>query len=193
MFSPVQTGSKAHHALHDLNNDSVNPAGDISFESSTPISTKKPRNQQFHLQPPHLDSSLFDAEYSDDVRELMSYADETAGGLMTSEYVAVQQNFTAQQTIEHLRVLEPEAETIYYVYVVDIEEQLVGVISLRDLIVAKPDDRISQFMKTNAFSVWAKAPASLRYEPGLILADENFVIVHGRFSGHGRPRSWIAA
>ena len=38
-----------------------------------------------------------------------------------------------------------------------------------------------------------KAPASLRYEPGLILADENFVIVHGRFSGHGRPRSWIAA
>lgn len=38
-----------------------------------------------------------------------------------------------------------------------------------------------------------KAPASLRYEPGLILADENFVIVHGRFSGHGRPRGWIAA
>lgn len=98
-----------------------------------------------------------DAEYSDDVRELMSYADETAGGLMTSEYVAVQQNFTAQQTIEHLRVLEPEAETIYYVYVVDIEEQLVGVISLRDLIVAKPDDRISQFMKTNAFSVQVDA------------------------------------
>jgi predicted SnoaL-like aldol condensation-catalyzing enzyme len=43
------------------------------------------------------------------------------------------------------------------------------------------------------FELIKKAPASLRYEPGLILADENFVIVHGRFSGHGRPRSWIAA
>jgi predicted SnoaL-like aldol condensation-catalyzing enzyme len=43
------------------------------------------------------------------------------------------------------------------------------------------------------FELIKQAPASLRYEPGLILADENFVIVHGRFSGHGRPRSWIAA
>ena len=43
------------------------------------------------------------------------------------------------------------------------------------------------------FELIRKAPASLRYEPGLILADQNFVIVHGRFSGHGRPRSWIAA
>ena len=43
------------------------------------------------------------------------------------------------------------------------------------------------------FELIKQAPTSLRYEPGLILADENFVIVHGRFSGHGRPRSWIAA
>ena len=43
------------------------------------------------------------------------------------------------------------------------------------------------------FELIKQLPASLRYEPGLILADENFVIVHGRFSGHGRPRSWIAA
>jgi len=43
------------------------------------------------------------------------------------------------------------------------------------------------------FDLIKSAPASLHYESGLILADENFVIVHGRFSGHGRPRSWIAA
>ena len=36
-------------------------------------------------------------------------------------------------------------------------------------------------------------PAALKYEPGLILAEGEYVIVHGRFSGHGRPRSWIAA
>jgi hypothetical protein len=43
------------------------------------------------------------------------------------------------------------------------------------------------------FELVKKAPASLRYESGLILADENFVIIHSRFSGHGRPRNWIAA
>ena len=43
------------------------------------------------------------------------------------------------------------------------------------------------------FDFIKSAPATLRYEPGVILADKEFVIVHGRFSGHGRPRNWIAA
>jgi predicted SnoaL-like aldol condensation-catalyzing enzyme len=43
------------------------------------------------------------------------------------------------------------------------------------------------------FNLIKSAPPALRYEPGVILADKEFVIVHGRFSGHGRPRSWIAA
>jgi predicted SnoaL-like aldol condensation-catalyzing enzyme len=43
------------------------------------------------------------------------------------------------------------------------------------------------------FNLIRSVPATLRYEPGLILANDEFVIVHGRFSGHGRPRNWIAA
>lgn len=43
------------------------------------------------------------------------------------------------------------------------------------------------------FNLIRSAPATLKYEPGLILAEGEYVIVHGRFSGHGRPRSWIAA
>ncbi len=43
------------------------------------------------------------------------------------------------------------------------------------------------------FNLIKNAPAKLRYEHGVILADEEYVIIHGRFSGHGRPRSWIAA
>src|SRR6185295_10158639 len=43
------------------------------------------------------------------------------------------------------------------------------------------------------FTLVKNAPAALRYEPGVIVADGDFVIVHGRFSGHGRPKSWIAA
>jgi CBS domain-containing protein len=98
-----------------------------------------------------------EAEEREDVEELLPYADSTAGGLMTNEYVAMPQNLTAQQAIDRLREMEPEAETIYYVYVVDEiedgEDHLVGVISLRDLIVAKPDVCIGDFMIKNAFSV----------------------------------------
>jgi predicted SnoaL-like aldol condensation-catalyzing enzyme len=47
--------------------------------------------------------------------------------------------------------------------------------------------------RAGLFNLIRSLPASLRYEAGVILADKDFVIVHGRFSGHGRPRSWIAA
>jgi CBS domain-containing protein len=98
-----------------------------------------------------------DANDRDNVEELLEYGDETAGGLMTNEYVAIQQDFTAQQTIDKLRELEPEAETIYYVYVVDHDEHLVGVISLRDLIVAKPDQPVSEFMIRGVKSIHVDA------------------------------------
>lgn len=96
----------------------------------------------------HRDELLgrMDADDREDVEELLPYHDKTAGGLMTNEYVAIPQEMTAQQTIEKLRGLEPDAETIYYLYVVDAGERLVGVISLRDLIIARPDARVEDFM-----------------------------------------------
>lgn len=94
-----------------------------------------------------------DADDREDVEELLEYGDKTAGGLMTNEYVAIAQGYTAQQTIDHLRALEPEAETIYYVYVIDADERLVGVISLRDLIVSPPDRPVAEFMIPKVRSV----------------------------------------
>lgn len=94
-----------------------------------------------------------DADDREDVEELLEYHDDTAGGLMTNDYVAIAQGLTAQQTIDTLRVLEPEAETIYYVYVIDDRERLVGVISLRDLIVSPPDRPVAEFMIPKVRSV----------------------------------------
>ena len=92
-------------------------------------------------------------EEAEDVKELLVYDDRTAGGLMTTEYVAISKELTAQQTIEKIRELEPSAETVYYVYVVDSAEHLVGVLSLRDLIVAQPDTPVADFMVSKVIHV----------------------------------------
>jgi magnesium transporter len=83
---------------------------------------------------------------ADDVQDLLGYPEDSAGGIMTTEFIAVPATLTAAQTIDRLRELEPDAETIYYVYVTDDDGRLVGVLSLRDLIVARPDTPISEVM-----------------------------------------------
>jgi len=90
--------------------------------------------------------ALMEAEEKTEVQELLAYPEDTAGGIMTTEFVAVPAHLTAAETIDRLRELEPDAETIYYVYVVDDDDRLVGVLSLRDLIVAQPDARIEGVM-----------------------------------------------
>ncbi len=98
--------------------------------------------------------SELEAEDAADMRELLEYDPDTAGGIMTTEYITLQSDMTAQAAIEHLREVGPDAETIYYVYVIDGGGRLVGVISLRDLIVARPDTRISGVMGTKVLSVY---------------------------------------
>ena len=82
----------------------------------------------------------------EEVQELLGYPEDTAGGIMTTEFIALEDGLTAAQAIERLRELEPDAETIYYIYVTDENDRLVGVLSLRDLIVAQPANRIGDFM-----------------------------------------------
>jgi magnesium transporter len=90
--------------------------------------------------------ALMERDEAEELGELLRYPEESAGGHMTTEFVAVPATLTAGETIERLRELEPDAETIYYVYVVDGSGRLVGVLSLRDLIVAHPETRISDVM-----------------------------------------------
>ena len=76
---------------------------------------------------------------------------------MTTEYIALGARLTAAQAINKLRELEPDAETIYYVYVTDEDGRLVGVLSLRDLIVARPDAAIGDVMIREPVAVGALA------------------------------------
>lgn len=87
------------------------------------------------------------------IRELLGYAEDTAGGRMTPEFLGVPDYFTAHQCIEYLRRRASEAETLYYLYVLDDEGRLKGVVSLRDLLTNPPDKRVEDFMNRDVVSV----------------------------------------
>jgi magnesium transporter len=90
--------------------------------------------------------SHMDAGEAEEVQELLGYPEDSAGGIMTTEFIALDATLTAAAAIDRLRELEPDAETIYYVYVTDDDGRLAGVLSLRDLIVAPPDTPIAEVM-----------------------------------------------
>lgn len=96
---------------------------------------------------------LMEEEEAETVRKLLEYPEDSAGGIMTTEFVTVSPNLTADQTIAMLREKIEEDETVFYVYVVDDEDHLIGVFSLSDLIKAKPETLVSDFMNQRVISV----------------------------------------
>jgi CBS domain-containing protein len=97
--------------------------------------------------------NLMEREEADDVRKLLAYPDNTCGGIMNTEYIAVSPELTAGQVIEELRQRTDEAETVFYVYVTDKFNKLIGVFSLRELVIARPDTPLAQFMHRRVVSV----------------------------------------
>ena len=97
---------------------------------------------------------LLSQEDADDVKELLIYEEDSSGGIMTTGYIEVNKDMTAKEAIEHLRKNALDAETIYYIYVVDNDEKLVGVISLRELITARDSNIVEELMSENIISVY---------------------------------------
>lgn len=97
--------------------------------------------------------SLLSSEEAGEIKELLHYEDETAGAIMTTEFVSIVANQTVRSAMYVLKNQADMAETIYYVYVVDQENHLVGVISLRDLIVNDDDTLIADILNERVISV----------------------------------------
>lgn len=89
---------------------------------------------------------LMQDEERDEVKLLLSYPEDTAGGLMTTDLVTVSPDLTANQAIEAVRAQKEEVDSVLYVYVVDKENHLKGTFSLSELIFAQPREKVSQFM-----------------------------------------------
>jgi len=96
---------------------------------------------------------LMPKEEAEGIEELLKYEENTAGSIMTNEFIALPEDLTAEEAINKIRELSPEAEIIYYVYIIDKKERLIGVISLRDLIIANPKAKISEIMEEDVISV----------------------------------------
>ncbi len=109
------------------------------------------------IPPERAAEALAAMEEPEDVRPLLVHADESAGGLMTSARVMLHKEMTAEAAIAYLRAVAPETEDVYYLFVVDEEIRVVGVVSLRQLVVVPPWTRVEQIMDPDVIRVRADA------------------------------------
>ena len=109
---------------------------------------------------------------AEDLRELLAYPPESAAGLMTQDVVSVRPDLTAEEVLAAIRRVAQEAETIYYVYVTDEVGTLLGVLSLRDLVLAPSSTPIGELTRRDLVKVRADADqetaARLLAERGLL-------------------------
>jgi magnesium transporter len=92
-------------------------------------------------------------ESSEEVEGLLHYGDDTAGGIMVPDFIALRENTTAGQAIESLQKEHLDVEMPFYLYVVDSNGKLMGVSSLRQLVVVPPETPLKDFMTTDVFAV----------------------------------------
>lgn len=92
-------------------------------------------------------------EESQTVQDLMTYHPESAGGIMTNRFVWLRSYYTVPEAIDKIKAFAVYAENIYYLYVIDADKRLVGVVSYRDILLANPEDKIADFMYKRVISV----------------------------------------
>ena len=100
---------------------------------------------------------LMDEEEAEDIMELMVHEEDTAGGLMNSEYLYIADDLTIEDALAQVRLLAPDVETAYYIYILDTDEKPLGVITLKDLLMKSPDTKVADIMTTNLKTVQVEA------------------------------------
>jgi magnesium transporter len=134
-------------------------------EASMVLSAMDPDDRVDVLQrlPKELHDRLVGEMPADDVAEVHSleqYPQDTAGGIMTTEVTSLQEYFSVEEAVAELRRLSEQLEQMFYVYVVDARKHLVGVLSMRDLILARPERKLREIMRPDVYAV----PATMDQE-----------------------------
>ncbi|MFH0802914.1 MAG: CBS domain-containing protein [bacterium] len=144
---------KAADVMEELETDAqISILGSLTVEKAADLLEKMPADEAADILDELDDEEAekllreMEIETSEEVRELMEYPENTVGSFMSTDYFSFRENLTVNQTILSLRHLRPEANNIYYLYVVDEKERIVGTVSLRDLIVSEPDVQLEAIM-----------------------------------------------
>lgn len=157
---PPEYAAQVFERLNDDRQEAF--AERMGVESTTLIAAEMEADERadfFATLPPGLQVPLLanlervDPEAAEEVEELARWPETSAGGLMTTEYVAVSPHVTISDAIEEIRRQAVDAATIDPVYVVDASEILVGLLTLRDLLLAKPGESVRRAMRENVISV----------------------------------------
>jgi len=129
-----------------------------------------------HLDKADVDRFLEEMPKNDanNLRGLLHYDTETAGGIMTTDYVKFHEEDTAAQAIKDLKQFAKTAETIYYLYVLDNHDDLVGIMSLRDLILLDDNDTLGEKMNSDIITVNVDAEQA---EVAQVFRDYEFLAV----------------
>jgi Mg/Co/Ni transporter MgtE len=96
---------------------------------------------------------LMEDEDAQDVRKLLAYPEDSAGGIMNTDFYTATPDKTALQVMEQMRSSIPEAESLDYIYVIDTETHILGVFSLRKLVLSSPEALVSDFMEKRVVTV----------------------------------------
>ena len=142
---------KQEAMVAELGVDSIAPiAAEMSADDRTDLIEQLPEEVGEQL----LESlEKVDPEAAAEVEELAKWPEDSAGGLMTTDYISVKLNLLVSDVIERIRSDADEAETIYYVYVVGAKNRLLGVVSLRDLLLSSPSAPLAEVLTENVFTV----------------------------------------
>ena len=87
------------------------------------------------------------------INELLKYPDDSAGSIMTTEFIDLKEDMTIEQALDRIRQIGTDSETIYTCYVLDKDRKLQGIISIKEILLAKEESLISDNMETNIISV----------------------------------------
>ena len=122
---------------------------ELDSDDATDIISELPEEKQKKVI-----SKIIDAEHKADIKELLKYDEDSAGGLMAKELIKVNENWTVTRCVKEMRSQASEVTRVHSVYVVDNDDILLGRLSLKDLLVANPKTKIKSIYKKNVDHVY---------------------------------------
>ena len=161
--APIFSSLDEEHAADVLEElrvkEQVHIIESLPLGKAADVLEKMPANEAADLMD-HLDEDKteqllleMEPEASEEVRDLLEYPDGTIGSLMTSDILTFSGDQTIADVMEHIRVEKPEMESLYSLFVVDADNVLKGIITMRDLLITDPQTRLGKVMNTNLNSV----------------------------------------